>query len=712
MLFNIDYYEAAVKLSRDFGITAEKSNDNKIYIPKRNIYQSQSNLIQEAFSLIADYRDYLNYCKHKYKPQSVGEKHENLSPQFVEALENLERCEYYLDFMISNKRTEQLQFIFDNEDLLHRIALKVQEYKSIKPAEYERSAIFITGGNVMNWNDKIGQEFHLKGEGDGFPKYTLLDVNDDDSITLRREDGWTFNAVLPELNEDGTIEWAYSSKGQFANEVTANPVHQEYPAVYMNSIKQAADNGEKDLWIQSNELNREYLAAFVKAIDDNSRSGEMAGTQYVDTPKALEEVMQKYGAERVCTVSAVQIERMDYDGRISQANKLWASGISKPDDMASSLPFINTHATILDSFFNKVREACDKAQNRLFDEKGYCSLSEIYAGVNAEYAIHVNQEKDNSITIAEGKQMPNVNIKATAYLVGNGGKLKANAIVSVNDSMVVRNIKVVEGERGLRIDMPGRKIGDKWQDSVKPASIEAAAQIKRAVVEAYEKAVELARNGGELIKPALARKDIDVEVWSIRDNIGNNRSFATCSVKVADTFIINDVQIKEGGELGLKVSLPGIFGSDGEWYDTVSVYSSVVRDSVLEAYIAREQDKQNIIGNTDFRDLFESPDNRDDVKYKTFSGDLAAKVGAELDKAGVKWSGKIDRENESTTFVFNVRDEMKVNKAVQNAKSPTKAISKFQANLNAKKAQANQNNANRINHEMQNKPKKSRAEEL
>jgi hypothetical protein len=153
--------------------------------------------------------------------------------------------------------------------------------------------------------------------------------------------------------------------------------------------------------------------------------------------------------------------------------------------------------------------------------------------------------------------------------------------------------------------------------------------------------------------------------------------------------------------------LPGAFGEDGKWHDTVNIYDTIARDSVLEAYLAHEANKENLIGNTMFNKLAE---NREDVKYKTFSGELAEKVSAELDKVGVAWSGKIDPENEKTSFAFNVKDEMKVNKAVNNAKAPSKEKTNgLKARLEQKKEQAAKLNGSRP---APDKGSKNKAEEL
>lgn len=73
----------------------------------------------------------------------------------------------------------------------------------------------------INWNEKIGQQFTLRGNEDGL-KYTVSKVNDDKSVDFRRDDSWTFTAVNPVINSNGTIEWAYSKNGEFTDEKVLN----------------------------------------------------------------------------------------------------------------------------------------------------------------------------------------------------------------------------------------------------------------------------------------------------------------------------------------------------------------------------------------------------------------------------------------------------------------------------------------------------------
>ena len=73
--------------------------------------------------------------------------------------------------------------------------------------------------------------------------------------------------------------------------------------------------------------------------------------------------------------------------------------------------------------------------------------------------------------------------------VGEEGKLKAIASVTFDDEFVVHDIKVIDGQNGLFIAMPSRKIGNgEFRDVAHPLSSETRNRIKDAIFEEYEKA--------------------------------------------------------------------------------------------------------------------------------------------------------------------------------------------------------------------------------
>ena len=79
-------------------------------------------------------------------------------------------------------------------------------------------------------------------------------------------------------------------------------------------------------------------------------------------------------------------------------------------------------------------------------------------------------------------------------------RLKAFASVTFDDSFVVRNMKIIEGTKGVFLGMPTRKMSDgSYKDMVHPINQEFRKYLEDNIIKAYQD--ELAKNP-EGVKPA------------------------------------------------------------------------------------------------------------------------------------------------------------------------------------------------------------------
>jgi stage V sporulation protein G len=70
------------------------------------------------------------------------------------------------------------------------------------------------------------------------------------------------------------------------------------------------------------------------------------------------------------------------------------------------------------------------------------------------------------------------------------GRMKAVVSITFDDSFVVHDVKVVEGNNGLFVAMPSRKMPDgEYRDIAHPISSDAREVIQSAVLKAYEEAI-------------------------------------------------------------------------------------------------------------------------------------------------------------------------------------------------------------------------------
>lgn len=72
--------------------------------------------------------------------------------------------------------------------------------------------------------------------------------------------------------------------------------------------------------------------------------------------------------------------------------------------------------------------------------------------------------------------------------VTDEGKMKAIVSVTFDDEFVVHDIKIIEGQNGLFVAMPSRKMNEgDFRDIAHPISSETRNRIKDAIFEQYEK---------------------------------------------------------------------------------------------------------------------------------------------------------------------------------------------------------------------------------
>lgn len=114
-----------------------------------------------------------------------------------------------------------------------------------------------------------------------------------------------------------------------ANEVCREPEELNSLFVYLHSAAYAAKRGETDAYWLSDQANFSCKAAIEQAISVHY------GDNRLDAAAAVQEVMEKFGSERMNFILANTIQHKDADGRISRDNKAWAKTIPMPEDKES-----------------------------------------------------------------------------------------------------------------------------------------------------------------------------------------------------------------------------------------------------------------------------------------------------------------------------------------------------------------------------------------
>ena len=99
--------------------------------------------------------------------------------------------------------------------------------------------------------------------------------------------------------------------------------------IYPYSAAYAREHGELDAYRASHKENVACKQAIEAAIREHYRDNNLGR-------EAAQQVIEKFGLERVQYVLANTVRQMDWDGRISNDNKAWANNISVYDKCTRS----------------------------------------------------------------------------------------------------------------------------------------------------------------------------------------------------------------------------------------------------------------------------------------------------------------------------------------------------------------------------------------
>ena len=100
---------------------------------------------------------------------------------------------------------------------------------------------------------------------------------------------------------------------------------------------------------------------------------------------------------------------------------------------------------------------------------------------------------------------PEIGIKITdvRILLTDEDHLKAFVTIVVNDSLVVRGLKVIQGENGRFVAMPARRRGDgSFQEIAQPIDREFRKYLEMVVMEAYDNSTDEGSGVHAKLKPS------------------------------------------------------------------------------------------------------------------------------------------------------------------------------------------------------------------
>ena len=223
-----------------------------------------------------------------------------------------------------------------------------EEEKTAHQAAYFFRKLADYRNHLINWET----EFAPVNPGDDFhPRFTEALMNltqvENDLDVLLSEDLNSKRMLISEL-------MLKEKEVKPMNGTDLVPVYYESP-VYAREHKEIEQFRESHF---ENVNCRKAIEASISKHFDGMRLSK----------QAVDEVLDKYGAERVALVLAATVQLKSWDGRFSQANKDWAFSVRMPDTQSTmnydrrDAYAVTSHPAVLDGFISHARKVIQERQ--------------------------------------------------------------------------------------------------------------------------------------------------------------------------------------------------------------------------------------------------------------------------------------------------------------------------------------------------------------
>ena len=165
-----------------------------------------------------------------------------------------------------------------------------------------------------------------------------------------------------EQRESGQMEFVLRCMEEKGDELIAaeDAAISQIP-VYLQSADYAVEHGELAEYRASLEANIACKDALETALHTHYKDNAL------DTDSAVRETLGQFGARRVQTILAMTVQRKEWDGRISPANKAWARTIPVPAmGQQDGQPILTqAHPGLINLLLNRLRKELEPQQKSL-----------------------------------------------------------------------------------------------------------------------------------------------------------------------------------------------------------------------------------------------------------------------------------------------------------------------------------------------------------
>lgn len=399
------YYISEVKKT-----TAEERN---VYVDENGdvpTFESQPEAEEYASDNGIDLSDFEEIISEgEVVPENVPVEHREISdaPLSVQLSERI-AAEY--NFFISNLKNEKPEVIIaaayeiNTKDNIRTYV----ENEELDLSDAQMKAL-LSSENLLN---EVYQEWNKNESANSYDDVSMILADRADRIMLSMERREKENVPVEHLDNVPTEE---APTENTENEQTADvpvehieseqektaapgvPVEHSEPKqeevvfsdvpVYTKSPAEAREQSEIELYRASRKANStcaDMIDAFLSKYYNNNR---------IDSESALNDLLERFSADRIALVTALNIGSKDWDGRISRENKEWANEFlanfapeirERPDGC-----YLTTHPGLLNLFANTVRTHLEKEKELAAEQSQ--EKDEIYDTLDL---------KNNSITFS------------------------------------------------------------------------------------------------------------------------------------------------------------------------------------------------------------------------------------------------------------------------------------------------------------------------
>ena len=161
--------------------------------------------------------------------------------------------------------------------------------------------------------------------------------------------------------------------------------------IYPYPPQEATERGERSIYFEHRDRHNECARAIGTAIN-----GSCYRVNFYNLDIAAMTVIQQYGFPRVNAVLVRVIQRSEWDGRYSYANKQWAREYPLPEKAFEHL-YMNEHPVLIDGFATRVRELYDAVGAERYALPGVPESGEAVEGYEIKRTITFNDQRGFAI---------------------------------------------------------------------------------------------------------------------------------------------------------------------------------------------------------------------------------------------------------------------------------------------------------------------------